>query len=66
MLIDPYSIKSISAGIQIIIADDELIKNLGRNALHCAKEFSWDKCAAVTMAVFEEAMTLRDIRMSRG
>jgi glycosyltransferase involved in cell wall biosynthesis len=65
MLIDPYSIESICAGIQRMLEDDELIKNLGRKALHRAKEFSWDKCATETMAVFEEAITLRDIRMSQ-
>ena len=66
MFIDPYSIESISAGIQRMLEDDELIKNLGRKALHRAKEFSWDKCAAETMAVFEEAIALRDIRMYRS
>jgi glycosyltransferase involved in cell wall biosynthesis len=48
------------------LADDELIKTLSGNAMRRAKDFSWDKCAAETMAVFEEAMALRNIRMSHS
>jgi glycosyltransferase involved in cell wall biosynthesis len=66
IFIDPYSIESISFGIQRMLADDDLIKNLGRNALRRSQDFSWEKCAAETMAVFQEAMTLRDIRMSHS
>jgi glycosyltransferase involved in cell wall biosynthesis len=64
--IDPYSVESISVGIQQMLGDDELIKALGIEALRRSQDFSWEKCAADTMAVFEEAMTLRDIRMSRS
>jgi len=65
VLIDPYSVESISAGIEKMLADDELIKTLGGNAMRRAKDFSWDRCAAETMAVFKEAMVLRNIRMPR-
>ena len=64
--IDPYSIESISIGIQRMLVDDQLVKKLGSNALRRSQEFSWDKCAAETMAVFEEAIALRDIRMYRS
>jgi glycosyltransferase involved in cell wall biosynthesis len=64
--VDPYSLESIAAGIHKMLFDDELIKSLGENALRRAQNFSWDKCAAQTIAVFEEAIALRDIRLSRG
>jgi len=66
ILVDPFSVQSISLGIQQMLADDSLIKTLGNLARHRASEFSWEKCAAETMAVFEEAMALRDIRMSHS
>jgi glycosyltransferase involved in cell wall biosynthesis len=64
LLIDPYSVESISAGIQRMLIDDQLIKTLGNNAFRRAQDFSWDKCAAEAMAVFEEAIALRDIRVA--
>ncbi len=64
VFIDPYSIESISLGLQTMLTDDGLIKNLGNNASRRAADFSWDKCAAETMKVFIEAMVLRDIRLS--
>ena len=66
MLVDPYSVESISVGIQRMLRDDELIKALGIKALRRSQDFSWEKCATETMAVFEEAIALRDIRMSRS
>jgi glycosyltransferase involved in cell wall biosynthesis len=66
LLIDPFSVESISAGIQEMLADDNLVKTLGDNARRRAQDFSWDKCAAETMNVFKEAIVLRDIRMSRS
>jgi glycosyltransferase involved in cell wall biosynthesis len=66
VLIDPYSVESISAGIQRMLVEDDLIKDLSIKALRRAQDFSWDKCAAETMTVFEEALALRDIRLSRS
>jgi glycosyltransferase involved in cell wall biosynthesis len=66
MVIDPYSVESISLGIQRMLVDDEFIKVLGMKALRRSQDFSWEKCAAETMAVFEEAIVLRDHRMSRS
>ena len=66
ILVDPYSVESISIGIQKMLADDGLAEALGNKALNRAQVFSWDKCAAETMAVFEEAIALRDIRMYRS
>jgi glycosyltransferase involved in cell wall biosynthesis len=66
ILIDPFSVESISAGIQEMLADDNLVKTLGNNARRRAQDFSWDKCATETMEVFKEAIVLRDIRMSRS
>lgn len=66
VFIDPYSVESISLGLQRMLTDDELIKNLGKNASRRALDFSWDKCAAATMAVFKEAMILRDIRLAKS
>ena len=64
ILVDPFSVQSISLGIQKMLEDDELIESLGKAALKRAQEFSWEKCAAETMAVFKEEMALRDLRIS--
>ena len=66
VLVDPYSVESICAGVQRMLVDDDLINVLGKKALRRAQDFSWEKCAAETMAVFEEAIALRDIRLSRS
>jgi hypothetical protein len=49
-----------------MLVEDDLIKDLSIKALRRAQDFSWDKCAAETMTVFEEALALRDIRLSRS
>ena len=65
VLIDPYSVESIALGIQRMLVDDAFIETLGNLARQRTREFSWEKCATQTLAVFEEAMVLRNYRMSR-
>lgn len=65
LLVDPLSPESISRGMVLLFSDTELIKSLRLNALRQGKKFSWKKCATETMAVFEEAIEIRDFRISR-
>jgi len=65
LLVDPLSPESISKAIVSLLSDTELIKLLRFNALRQAKNFSWKKCAAETMTVFEEALAIRDFRISQ-
>ncbi|QWD92057.1 glycosyltransferase family 4 protein [Polynucleobacter asymbioticus] len=66
VLVDPYSVESISTSIQQMLIDDQFMEALTKNARRRAQDFSWDKCATETIEVFEEAIALRDIRMSRS
>lgn len=64
-LVDPLSVESISFGIRQLILDNELIKTLGSNAMRRSKEFTWEKCSNQAIAVFKEAASLRDLRISK-
>lgn len=65
LLVDPLSLESISKAIVLLLSDAELIKSLRLKALLQANKFTWRKCAIETMSVFEEAMAIRNIRISR-
>ena len=65
VLVDPLSIESISKAIVSLLGDEDLKQSLRVNALRQVQKFSWEKCAIETMAVFEEAIAIRDFRISR-
>lgn len=56
LLVDPKSPEMIADSIERILADSGLKKGLRERGLIRAKEFSWEKCAAEIMAVFEEVV----------
>jgi glycosyltransferase involved in cell wall biosynthesis len=64
LLIDPLSIVSISQALERLFFDDTLIEDLRFNSLTRGRLFSWAKCANETMTIFQEAMVLRDVRLS--
>ena len=65
VLVDPLSIESIAKAIVSLLGDEDLKQSLRANALRQVQKFSWEKCAIETMAVFEEAIAIRDFRISR-
>ncbi len=66
LLVDPLDDLALAKGLLNLLMDDVLHANLASKTLPNAKRFSWDKCAAETIAVFDEAIALRDNRMSRS
>jgi glycosyltransferase involved in cell wall biosynthesis len=63
LLVDPLSIQSISHGIGRLILDHGLLELLKLNAKHRGRQFTWQRCAEETLAVFKEALILRDARL---
>lgn len=52
ILIDPNDVNSITGGIEKAVTNP---KTLGKKGLKRIKEFSWEKCANETLAVYKEA-----------
>ena len=52
-LFDPYSPDEIAEAIKKVLTEAKLRKELIERGLNRAKEFSWEKCARETLAVFE-------------
>ncbi len=58
VLVDPLSVQSMLNGMQMLCADERGRAELGRKALLQSQQFSWDRAADATLAVFEEAGNL--------
>ena len=56
--IDPYSIGSITEGIQKILTDQELRNSLIKKGLQRVKQFTWEKAAIEHIRVFEEILNI--------
>ncbi|HIL94868.1 MAG TPA: glycosyltransferase, partial [Pseudomonadales bacterium] len=52
ILVDPLSVDSLSKAMRDVSTDRELQATLSRHALEQASNFSWQKAAKETMAVF--------------
>ncbi len=52
--IDPHQPESIALGLEKVLTDGDLRKELVRRGKKNAKRFSWEKCAEETLAVFRE------------
>jgi glycosyltransferase involved in cell wall biosynthesis len=55
ILVDPYSVDSICAGLRQLISNNELRQHLGAKGLKRAAEFSWNSTANQTLAVVHKA-----------
>lgn len=55
VLVDPYDIESIASGIQRVIEDATLRKELRHKGLKHAEQFSWDRTTELTWKVLQEA-----------
>ena len=53
---DPTSVMEIAEKMSILIEDENLRKQMGRNARRTAKKFTWDETAKKTLEVYEEIL----------
>jgi glycosyltransferase involved in cell wall biosynthesis len=53
LLVDPHSLDGIRDGLRVLLADGDLRADLAKRGLARAAEFSWDRAAADTRAVYE-------------
>lgn len=56
ILVDPYSVKDITAALQRIFADDTLRRELSNRGLARASGFTWTKTAQMTVATYRRAI----------
>lgn len=54
--VDPWSVDSIREGIERVLTDADLRSSLKRDGLLRAQQFSWNACAAATVAVYNTAL----------
>ena len=64
LLVDPEDVDSIAAGLNQLITNKELRSRLAANAKINAGRFNWDESAKRTLAVFENAISVRRSRLS--
>jgi len=55
--VDPYSIESITNGLQKLLSNQELRATLVESGYQRAGLFSWDRAAQQTLEVFESVIT---------
>jgi glycosyltransferase involved in cell wall biosynthesis len=55
LLVDPQNTEEIAAAIGCVLQDSQLRRSLSTRGLERARAFSWDNCAAQTLAILEEA-----------
>ena len=55
VLVDPYNEESIAEGLQSVVEDADLRKELSRKGLAQAELFSWERAARETLAVYHQA-----------
>jgi glycosyltransferase involved in cell wall biosynthesis len=55
LLVDPHDVNAIAEAMRRLAIDEDLRQELIRRGLENVKRFSWEKCAAETLAVLEEA-----------
>jgi len=53
-LVDPMDVNALADAIQKLLTDVELREDLRRRGLMRAKEFSWQRCAQATLAVYQQ------------
>jgi glycosyltransferase involved in cell wall biosynthesis len=56
VLVDPYSVTSISAAIEGVVRDDCLRQRLRRRGIERSRHFTWENAAALTEAIFLGAL----------
>ena len=59
ILVDPHNISEISEAMRRVMEDEETARVLIQKGHQRASQFSWDKCAQQTWAVYQEALSER-------
>jgi glycosyltransferase involved in cell wall biosynthesis len=54
LLVDPYDVEALAAGLDQLLADEALRQELSRRGLERAAQFTWERTAAATWQVLEE------------
>jgi glycosyltransferase involved in cell wall biosynthesis len=62
LLVDPFDEKAIADALRSLLTDDHLRDTLAARARKNSERFSWQRAAAETMVVFEEAVAERRSR----
>jgi alpha-1,3-rhamnosyl/mannosyltransferase len=60
--VDPHSVQELELGILSVLADEELRCTLVQKGLERVKEFSWEKTAQGTLAVYDQVVTQVSVR----
>ena len=60
ILVDPYSVQEIAQAMRRILADPELAQDLRERGLARAAQFSWERTARETIAVYEKVLAERE------
>lgn len=55
LMVDPYDVDAIAHGLKLLVENDTLRADLGRKGLERAKQFTWERTAALTWEVLEQA-----------
>jgi glycosyltransferase involved in cell wall biosynthesis len=56
ILVDPYNVDEIAEAMQRVLSDPDLAADLRGKGLERAKQFSWDRTARETIAVYEKIL----------
>lgn len=56
VIVDPYDVKSIANGLYRLYRDEDLRRDLGRQGVERAKEFSWERSARMLYNIYKELM----------
>jgi glycosyltransferase involved in cell wall biosynthesis len=54
VLVDPYDVDAIEAGMRRVLTDPQLADEMRRKGLRRAREFSWERSVAKTWQVYQE------------
>jgi glycosyltransferase involved in cell wall biosynthesis len=55
-LIDPHSLDEIAEGIFRLLSDEELRSHYIKKGLERIRPFTWERCAAETLKVFQDIL----------
>lgn len=56
LLVDPRDVDAIAAGMRQVLQDQALASRLRQDGLQRARQFSWERTAKATLAVYEQAI----------
>ncbi|KLU59397.1 mannosylfructose-phosphate synthase [Peptococcaceae bacterium CEB3] len=59
IMVDPYDIEELGEAIVRVVSSTELRENLSGKGIRRASQFTWERCARETLAVYEECYKLR-------